>query len=77
MKRLFRSETDRQVAGVCAGIAAYFGIDVALVRLGFVLGTILGGPGFMLYIILWLVLPEESQLLYRDEMKRKNDDITV
>lgn len=74
-KKLYRSETDRQVAGVCAGIAEYFGVDVSLVRLGFVLGTVLGGPGVMLYVVLWVVLPEESQVFYQEDLKRKNDDI--
>ncbi len=57
-KRLYRSKTDKQVAGVAAGLAAYLGLDVTLVRLGFVFLTLLGGPGLMLYVVMWLVMPE-------------------
>ena len=57
-KRLTRSSTDKKVAGVCAGIAEYFNIDPTLVRLIFVLATLMGGPGLILYIVLWIVMPE-------------------
>jgi phage shock protein PspC (stress-responsive transcriptional regulator) len=57
-KRLTRSSTDKKVAGVCGGIAEYFNIDSTLVRLIFVLATLLGGPGLILYIVLWIVMPE-------------------
>lgn len=58
-KRLYRSRTDRQLAGVCAGLAAYLGLDVSLVRIAFIILALLGGPGLLLYIILALVIPEE------------------
>ncbi len=58
-KRLYRSRTDRQLAGVCAGLAAYLGLDVSLVRIAFIILALLGGPGLLLYIILALVVPEE------------------
>jgi len=77
MKRLYRSETNRQIAGVCGGIAEYFGIDVSLVRLAFLLATVLGGPGIMLYIVMWVVVPEESQVQYQGKAKRKNDEFKV
>jgi phage shock protein C len=48
------------VAGVCAGVAEYFGIDPVIVRIIFVLLALAGGPGFLLYIILWIVMPESS-----------------
>jgi phage shock protein PspC (stress-responsive transcriptional regulator) len=51
MKRLYRSETDRQIAGVCGGLAEYLGIDVLYVRPAFLLGTVLGGPGVALYCL--------------------------
>lgn len=59
-KRLFRSRSDRQLAGVCAGIAEYFGWDPTLVRVGWILLTLLGGSGILLYLILWLVMPESG-----------------
>jgi phage shock protein C len=57
-KRLYRSRTDRQWAGVCGGLAEYFNVDATLVRLIFVALTLLGSPGLILYIIMWLVIPE-------------------
>lgn len=60
-KRLYRSRTERQVAGVCGGLAEYFKLDPTLVRIIFILITLFGGPGLVLYIILWLVLPDESK----------------
>jgi phage shock protein PspC (stress-responsive transcriptional regulator) len=57
-KRLYRSRNDRTVAGVCAGIAEYFGWDPTLVRVAWVVLTLLGGSGILLYLIMWLVMPE-------------------
>jgi len=56
-KRLLRSTSNRVIGGVCAGIAEYYNIDPTLVRVGFVLLALLGGPGILLYIILLLVIP--------------------
>lgn len=57
-KRLYRARHDRKLAGVCAGIADYFGWDPTLVRVGWIALTLLGGSGLLLYLILWLVMPE-------------------
>ncbi|NNE29557.1 MAG: PspC domain-containing protein [Saprospiraceae bacterium] len=58
-KRLFRDASDSQVAGVCSGLSAYFGIeDPVWLRIAFVIFTLSGGAGILLYIILWAVLPE-------------------
>jgi phage shock protein PspC (stress-responsive transcriptional regulator) len=59
-KRLYRTHEGRIVAGVCTGIAAYFGIDPTLVRLAFALLTIFGGAGILIYLIAWIVIPEEG-----------------
>ena len=59
-KRLYRVREGRVLAGVCAGIAAYFGIDPTLVRLGFALFTIFGGAGILVYLLAWIVIPEEG-----------------
>ena len=61
-KRLERSRTNRVIAGVCAGLADYFNIDIALMRVLFVVATICGSFGFWMYIILWIVVPEEHLL---------------
>jgi phage shock protein C len=60
-KRLYRSRTDRMIAGVCGGLADYFGIDLVLVRVISVIAVIAtGGLWFLAYILLWLFVPEES-----------------
>lgn len=74
MKRLYRSESDKVIAGVCAGLAQYFDIDPVLVRVAFVLLALLGGPGILLYIILWIVIPEAPKDVTLQE-KRKNDTL--
>ena len=58
--RLYRSKTDVILGGVCAGLGKYLGIDPTWVRLFFVLITLAGGAGVLVYIILWIVVPEES-----------------
>lgn len=58
-RRLYRSRSDRMLGGVCGGLSEYFNIDPTIVRLAFVAGTLLGGPGLLIYIILWLITPEE------------------
>lgn len=57
-RKLYRSKTDRQIAGVCGGLAEYFNIDPTIVRLLFVLGLILVGGTFWAYVIMWIVVPE-------------------
>lgn len=60
-KRLVRLRDSRMVAGVCVGLAAYFGIDVNLVRLGFGVFTVFYGLGVLVYLVAWAVLPEEGE----------------
>ena len=60
-KKLYRSNNDKMLCGVCAGIAEYFGVDPTLVRLLFVLFTVLGGAGVLLYIIAAIVIPKEPE----------------
>ncbi len=57
-KRLYRSQTDRKFAGVAGGLAEYFVMDPLLIRLAFVVLTLAGGGGVLIYIILWIVTPE-------------------
>ena len=58
-KKLYKSETDKKICGVCGGIAKYFSIDATLVRLALVVFCLLGGSGILAYIIFALVMPEE------------------
>lgn len=57
--RLYRSQTDRMVAGVCSGLARYFNIDPTVVRLVFLVTALAGGPGVLLYLLLWIITPIE------------------
>lgn len=61
-KKLYRSQSDRMIAGVCGGIATYLGVDSSIVRLLWVFITLVGGSGILVYIILWIVVPDESRL---------------
>ncbi|MCR5753503.1 MAG: PspC domain-containing protein [Acetatifactor sp.] len=56
-KKLYRSNTDYKIAGVCGGIAEYFGFDSTIVRLGWILFCCMGGSGILAYIIAALVMP--------------------
>ena len=58
-KRLYRSRKDRVLFGVCGGIAEYFNIDPTIVRLVWVIMTLIYGVGILLYIILTLIVPKE------------------
>ena len=62
-KRLVRSRSDRKIAGVCAGFAEYFDLDVTLVRVVWLVVLIMGGVGFIPYLIAWIVMPEEPLML--------------
>ena len=56
-KKLYKSETNKMLAGVCGGIAGYFNIDPTLVRLGWVVFCALGGSGLLAYIIMAIIMP--------------------
>jgi phage shock protein C len=60
-RRLYRSRTNRKLAGVCGGLAQYFNTDPTLIRVLFVVFALLGGPGLLTYLVLWIVVPEEPQ----------------
>jgi phage shock protein C len=59
-KRITRSRNDRVLAGVASGLAAYLNIDPVLVRLGFLALTLINGLGVLLYLVLWVLLPNED-----------------
>ncbi|WP_051189741.1 PspC domain-containing protein [Daejeonella oryzae] len=56
-KKLQRNEQEKVLAGVCAGLADYFDVDVTWVRIAFVVATLAGASGFLAYIILWIAVP--------------------
>lgn len=57
-KKLYKSSTDKKLAGVCGGIAEYFNVDSTLVRLGWVVFSLLGGSGLLAYIIAAIIMPD-------------------
>ena len=59
-KKLYRNTENKLLAGVCSGIADYFDIDPTLVRLGWVLFSLLGGSGLLAYIIAAIIIPERT-----------------
>jgi phage shock protein C len=59
-KRLYRSRNDRMIAGLCGGLANYFGVDPTLVRILAVISLFLPGPQILAYLIGWIIVPEES-----------------
>jgi phage shock protein C len=61
VKKLYRSETNHVIAGVAGGLGEYFGIDPTLIRLILVLTTIFGGSGILIYVVLWILIPRESE----------------
>jgi phage shock protein C len=60
-RKLYRSRTDRKLAGVCGGLAQYFTLDATLIRILFVVLAVLGGSGIVIYGVMWLVVPLEPQ----------------
>ena len=60
-KKLYRSRTDKKIAGVCGGLANYLNIDSTLLRLCFALLIIFGGVSIWVYIIAALIMPEEPE----------------
>ena len=62
MKRLKRSNKERMIAGVCGGIAEYFEVDPTVVRIAYVLISVLSiaFPGILAYIILWAIIPKSD-----------------
>jgi len=67
MKRLYRSSSNKMIAGVCAGLAEYFNINPVIVRVVFIILLLPGGfPGFIPYILLWAIVP------YKPAANREN-----
>lgn len=57
--QLYRSKTDRKIAGVCGGLAEYFNIDPLLVRIAFFVFALCATAGLWVYLLLWLLVPEK------------------
>ncbi len=59
-EKLVRPRKGRVLAGVCNGLAQYFGISESLVRIGFALAFVFGSLGFWAYLLCWVIIPEEK-----------------
>jgi phage shock protein PspC (stress-responsive transcriptional regulator) len=59
--RLVRPENGRILAGVCAGLAEWIGLDVTIIRLIFIAFVFLPGPGLLIYLILWVIMPSSNE----------------
>lgn len=81
VKKLYRSVTDKMIAGVCGGLAEYFEIDSTLVRILFLALLIFGGGGFLIYIIMWIVVPKKPYFLNNPQSdwnaEKKTPDVNV
>ncbi|OFF81238.1 PspC family transcriptional regulator [Listeria monocytogenes] len=60
MKKLYKSSSQKMIAGVCGGIAEYFGIEVTIVRLVWVAATLFFGSGILLYILAAIIIPKRT-----------------
>ncbi|MGK7397776.1 MAG: PspC domain-containing protein [Candidatus Cyclobacteriaceae bacterium M3_2C_046] len=74
-KKMFRNPDDKVLGGVSSGVAAYFGVDVVLVRLLFVIFIFVGGTGLIVYLILWTIVPEAKSLT--DKMEMQGEPVTL
>ena len=60
-KKLYRSLSDKKLAGVCGGIAEYFGLDSTLIRVGWAIVSLFAGAGVLAYIVCALIIPEKPE----------------
>ena len=58
-RKLYRSRTNRTIAGVCGGLDSYFNLYATLIRVLFVELAVLGGSGLIIYLLMWLIVPNE------------------
>lgn len=75
IKKMFRDSENKVIGGVGAGVAAFFGADITLIRLLFVILSVFGGLGILVYIILWIALPEAKTITER--MKMQGEPVTL
>ena len=64
VKKLYRSERNRMIAGVCGGLAEYWDMDPTIIRLLWVLVSLIVGSGILLYILAVLIIPDERSVVY-------------
>jgi phage shock protein C len=62
-RKLYRSRSDRKLAGVCGGLASFFNLDPTLIRVLFVVLAVLGGSGILIYLAMWIMVPNEPTVV--------------
>ena len=60
-RKLYRSRNQRMLAGVCGGLAEYFNVDATLIRVLFLVLAVFGGSGLVIYVVMWLIVPDVSK----------------
>jgi phage shock protein PspC (stress-responsive transcriptional regulator) len=60
-RKLYRSQTNRQVAGVAGGLAEYLNVDPTLIRVLFIALAVAGGAGLVMYVAMWIIVPEAEE----------------
>lgn len=58
-RKLYRSKNDRKLSGVCGGLGEYIGVDPNVVRVLFIVLAVLGGAGLIIYLAMWIIVPQE------------------
>lgn len=75
VKKMYRSSDSKVIGGVASGVAAFFGVDVVIIRLLFVITTIFFGTGLVIYIVLWIALPEARTIT--EKMQMQGEPVTL
>lgn len=75
VKKMFRDSEKKVIGGVASGVAAFFGADIAVIRLLFVIFTFFGGLGLIIYIILWIAVPEAKTIT--EKMQMQGEPVTL
>jgi len=79
-RRLYRSKTDRMLGGVCGGLGSYLAIDPTFVRILFFVLIFGGGTGFWIYVLMWILIPEEGETEskeFGDRMRNLGDEFAT
>ena len=61
-RKLYRSQTQRMIAGVCGGLAEYFNLDATLIRVLFLILAVFGGTGLVIYLVMWIIVPDARKV---------------
>ena len=75
VKKMYRNSDGKVIGGVASGVAAFFGVDIVIIRLLFVLTTIFFGTGLVVYIVLWIALPEAKTIT--EKMQMQGEPVTL